>query len=77
MIDGCVIDEETEDMLNIDNNEAMVITELPNQNRSRANLPSECRELLQRIKNVTFDVEENSEVLWNLRKHLKSYYRAL
>ena len=52
------IDEETADMLNIDNNEVMVIPELPSQKRARPNLPCEWRQLLQRIKNVTFDVEE-------------------
>ena len=52
------IDEETADMLNIDNNEVMVIPELPSRKRARTNLPGEWRQLLQRIKNVTFDVEE-------------------
>ena len=44
------IDEETTDLLNTDNTETMVITELPSRKRAKANLPSECRELLQRIK---------------------------
>ena len=52
------IDEETADMLNIDNNEVMVIPELPSRKRARTNLPCEWRQLRQRIKNVTFGVEE-------------------
>ena len=35
------IDEETADMLNIDNNEAMVIPELPSRKRARTDLPCE------------------------------------
>ena len=34
----------------------------------RANLPSECRELLQRTKNITFDVEKSSEVFVELKE---------
>ena len=70
-------DEEPGDVLNIDTNEAMVITELPSQKRARANLPSECQELLQRITNVTFDVEESSEVFVELKETLNELLQKL
>ena len=70
------IDEESPVMLNIDKNEVMVITELAFRKGENSNLFSECQKLLQRIKNVTFDVKGNSRYLLNLRKHLASYYKS-
>ena len=45
-------------------------TEISSRKRAKANLTSECRELLQRLKNATFDVEERSEVFVELKQSL-------
>ena len=50
--------------------ERVAFTEISSRKRAKANLPSECRELLQRLKNATFDVEESSEVFVELKQSL-------
>ena len=46
--------------------ERVVFTEISRRKRAKANLHSECCELLERLKNATFDVEESSEVFVEL-----------
>ena len=49
---------------------AKFATEIASRKRSRSNIPSECRELLQKIKNITFEIEESSEVFKELKETL-------
>ena len=44
--------------------------EIASRKRSRSDIPSECRELLQKIKNINFETEESSEVFKELKKTL-------
>ena len=44
--------------------------------RAKANLPSECHELLQRLKNATFDVEVFVELKQSLTEMLQKIYSA-
>ena len=45
-------------------------TEIASRKRPRSNIPSECRELLQKIKSITFETEESSELFKELKETL-------
>lgn len=45
--------------------------------RAKENLPSECCELLQRLKNATFNVDESSEVFVELKQSLTDMLQKL
>ena len=62
-------DESIEEAIHSDE-KRVVFTEISSCKRAKANLPSECRELLQRLKNATFDMEESSEVFVELKQSL-------
>ena len=57
--------------------ERVVFTEISSHKRAKANLPLEYCELLQRFKNVTFDVEESSEVFVELKQSLTEMLQKL
>ena len=57
--------------------ERVVFTEISSRKRAKANLPLEYRELLQRLKNATFDVEESSEVFVELKQSLTEMLQNL
>ena len=57
--------------------ERTVFTEISNHKRAQANLPSECCELSQRLKNATFDVEESLEVFVELKQSLTEMLQKL
>ena len=58
--------ESSVDMSHYLTENAKFATEIATRKRSRSNIPSECRELLQKIKNITFEIEESSEVFKEL-----------
>ena len=56
---------------------AKLATEIASRKRSRSNIPSECRELIQKQKNITFEIEESSEVFKELKETLYSTLERL
>ena len=42
-----------------------------------SNIPSECRELLQKVENMTFEMEESSEMFKELKETLCSTLERL
>ena len=57
--------------------ERVVFTEISSRKRAKPNLPLEYRELLQRLKNATFDVEQSSEVFVELKQSLTEMLQKL
>ena len=70
-------DESPIDMSHYQTENAKFATEIASRKRSRSNIPSEWCELLQKIKNITFETEESSEVLKELNETLYSTLERL
>ena len=52
-------------------------TEIASRKRSRANIPLECLELFHKIKNITFEIEESSDVFEERKETLCSTLERL
>ena len=70
-------DESSIDMSHNQTGNEKFATEIASREKSRSKIPSECRELLQKIRNITFEIEESSEMFEELKETLCSTLERL
>ena len=69
--------ESTTETSNENRTDECIEEPISSRKRAKANLPSEYRELLQGLKNATFNVEESSEVFVELKQSLTEIMQKL